>query len=158
MYQKRDADALPYFAKALQLNPRMYNAYLYMGIAFRRLGRDAESRVALQRGLELAEMDMASNPRSGYVRSFLAYFAASLGNRNRAESEAAQALQLSPEDMDARWTTILTYEALGRRGATLSVLGTSPAGLLHEVSRWPDLADLHQDRRFSQLLASRPIR
>ncbi len=158
MYEGHDAEALSYFAQSLQLNPRMYNAYLYMGIAYRRLGRHAESRAALQRGLDLAEMEMARNPRSGYVRSFLAYFAASLGNRNRAESEAAQALQLSPQDMDARWTTILTYEALGQRDATLSVLGTSPAGLLHEVSRWPDLADLHEDRRFSQLLASRPIR
>jgi len=158
MYQKQDADALPYFARALQVNPRMYAACMYLGIAYRRLGRSAEARAALQRGLDLAEVDMGRNPRSGYVRSFLAYFAASLGNRNRAESEAAQALQLSPDDTDARWTAILTYEALGRRDSTLSVIGTSPAGLLHELSRWPDLADLHEDRRFSQLLASRPIR
>ena len=34
------------------------------------------------------------------------------------------------------------HEALGRREDTLSVLRGSPRGMLAEVSRYPDLADL----------------
>ena len=103
-------------------------------------------------------MEMAKNPRDGYVRSFLAYLCARTGDRRRAESEIAQALQLSPNDADTRWMAALTYEALGRRDATLGVLAASPSELLADLSRWPDVADLHKDSRFLDLLVSHGVR
>jgi tetratricopeptide (TPR) repeat protein len=106
----------------------------------------------------MAEAEMARNPRNGYVRAFLGYFAAALGDRRRAESEIAQALRLFPNDADTRWRAVLSYEALGLRDKTLEVLSTSTAEQLGDVNRWPDLADLHRNRRFLELLASKQVK
>ncbi len=158
MYQSRDQDAIPYFLRAIELSPDRYLSWMDLGICYRRTDRPAEAAKANQRGLELAEVEMAKNPRDGYVRSFLAYLCARTGDRRRAESEIAQALQLSPNDADTRWMAALTDEALGRRNETLGVLAASPSELLSDLSRWPDVADLHKDSRFLDLLVSHGVR
>ena len=155
MYQGRDQDAITCFLRALTLDhPWKYMAWLDLGIAYRRMNLKSESEKANRRGLELVEGEMARNPRDGSVRSFLAYLCASLGDRTRAESEIAQALQLSPTDANTRWMAALTYEALGQRDATLAVLTGASSELIADLSRWPDVADLHKDPRFLQMVAS----
>jgi Flp pilus assembly protein TadD len=154
MYQGRDHDAIPYLLRALSVGPERYLLWMNVGIAYRRVNLTAESERANRRGLELAEAEMRKNPRSGYVRSFLAYLCARLGDRRRAESEIAQALQLSPNDADVRWASATTYEALGRRDDTLAILSACSHEELAIMSRFPDLADLDRDPRFIQLLAS----
>jgi eukaryotic-like serine/threonine-protein kinase len=155
MYQKRDAQAIPLMIRALALGPQLYLWWMDLGNAYRRVGRKSDAKRSYSRGLDLAEADMAKNPRIGVVRAGLAYLCAQLGDRRRAEFEIAQALQQSP-DADTRWMAVTTYEALGHRDDTLSVLATSPSGVIADISRWPDVADLHKDSRFIQLLASHP--
>jgi Flp pilus assembly protein TadD len=108
-------------------------------------------------GLQAAEIETAKNPRKGQVRSFLAYFCATLGERGRAGSEIAQALQLSPNSADTQWMAVLTYESLGRREDALAVLSTSSSEMLADMDRWPDLAYLRQDSRFKELLTSHGV-
>ncbi len=158
MYQAKDQEAIPYISRALNRWPERPLWWVNLGIAYRRLNLTAESELANRRGLELAEAELRMNPRSGYVRSYLAYLCARLGDHGRAESEIAQALQLSPQDVDTRWFAAKTYEALGRREDTLAVLDASPESVLVEASRYPDLADLQKDSRFLQMLASRRIK
>jgi tetratricopeptide (TPR) repeat protein len=158
MYQGRDQDAIPYLLRALRVGPERYLWWMNLGIAYRRVNLTAESERANRSGLELAEAEMRKNPRRGYVRSFLAYLSARLGDRRRAESEVAQALQVSPNDADVRWMVVMTYEALGRREDTLAILSASPYEVLADLNRYPDLADLHKDSRFVQLLASHQVR
>ncbi|HEY1947768.1 MAG TPA: protein kinase [Bryobacteraceae bacterium] len=155
MYQKRDAQAVPVIVRALALGPERYLWWLDLGTAYRRVGRKSDAKSSYSRGLELAELEMAKNPRDGVVRAGLAYLCTQLGDRGRAESEIAQALQQSPE-ADARFLAALTYEALGRRNDAISILAASARGVIADVSRWPDVADLHKDSRFIQLLASHP--
>jgi tetratricopeptide (TPR) repeat protein len=157
MHQSKESEAIQYFWRALQLNPDRYLSWMDLGICYRRLHRKTEAEQANRRGLQAAEAELAKNARSGYIRSFLAYLSASLGDSHRAESEIAQALQLSPNNIDVRWMAVLTYEALGRRNDALALLTTSSAEFVADIGRWPDLADLHQDARFIQLLASRPV-
>jgi hypothetical protein len=121
-----------------------------LGTAYRRLHLITESERANRRGLELAEIEMRRNPKSGYVRACLSYMSASLGDRRRAESDIAQALQLSPADADTRRMAVRTYELLGRREDALNVLRGSPADVLFDVSRYPDLAGLRRDSRFNE--------
>ena len=101
---------------------------------------------------------MARDPRNGAARAEMAYICARLGDSRRAESEAAQALRFSPNDKDTRWMGAVTYEALGLRESSLAVLGSSPGamlpGLLAELSRYPEVADLSKDSRFLQLRAA----
>ena len=152
MYQGREQEAVKYFSRALSWWPEEYLLWMNLGQAYRRLNLRAEAERANRRALELVEAAMAKNPRSGYVRACLAYLCAWLGERRRAESEIAQALQLSPNDHDARRMAVKTYEALGRREDSLAVLSASPPDVRADVGRYPDLADLHRDPRFQAML------
>lgn len=152
MYQGRDQEAIAYFSRTLRRNPDRYLSWMYLGIAYRRTNRTAESGDANRRGRDAAEAEMARNPRDGYVRSIRGYFAAALGDRVRSESETAQALSLAPDNAETRWIAILTYEALGEREASLAVLSRSSRPQLMDITRWPDVADLGQDPRLLHLL------
>jgi tetratricopeptide (TPR) repeat protein len=152
MYQGRDEEAIPYISRALARWPETYLWWMHLGTSYKRMNLLAESDKANRRGLYLAEKEMMQDPRNGRIRSYLAYLSAALKDRSRAESEIAQALQLSPDDGDTRWMAVLTYEALGQREATLALLSASPGELVADLSRWPVVADLHKDSRFQQLL------
>ncbi|HUA19839.1 MAG TPA: protein kinase [Bryobacteraceae bacterium] len=156
MYEGKDQEAVSYITQALSQGSQRYLWWMNLGIAYRRLNLAAKAEQADRRGLELAEKEMAHDPRNGLIRADLAYLCARLGEEQRAESEIAQALQLSPNDADTRWAAAITYEALGQRENTLAVLSASPPGVLADLSRWPDVADLHRDPRFLELLASHP--
>lgn len=158
MFEGRDSEALPNFVRALSLGTEKYLWWMNLGTAYRRVGFPADAERANRRGLALAEAEMIKNPRSGFVRSHLAYLCARLGDRRRAESEIAQAMQQSPSDADTLWMAAVTYEALGRRDQTLSVLAGSPVGVLADLSRWPDVADMRRDSRFLELLTSHGIK
>lgn len=161
MYEGRDRDAVPFLERASTLElpaggTRKYTPLMYLGIALRRLGLPGSALQANRQALLMAERDLL-NPRDGYARSFVAYFDAALGDRNRAESEITQALGLSSMS-EVRWNAVLAYEALQLRDKTISLLSTSTTEQLADVSRWPDLADLHQDPRFLQLLAAHSVK
>jgi len=57
--------AIEDFRKAVQLNPKSADAYLWLGIALRKAGRNAEAREALRKSLEL-------NPRRLWTKQQLA--------------------------------------------------------------------------------------
>ena len=158
MYERKEQEAVPQFLRALNLNPKRYLSWMNLAICYRRTNRAAESEAANRKGLAAAEKEMAQNPRSGYVRSVLAYLCARLGDRTRAESEIAQAVRLSPNDSNTQWVAATTYAALGQGDTLLSLLGAAPKEVLEDFNRWPDAADIFRDPRYRQLLTSRQIR
>jgi len=153
--QGRNAEAIENIKRALDLGPESYLRWANLGTAYRRARLVSQSQLAYRRGLELAEEQLRKNPRDARGRSVLAYLCAQLGERQRSESEIGQAVQQSPNDADTVWWAALTYETLGRRSETLSVLAAMPRGPLAQLSHWPDVAELLQDSRFLQLLAAR---
>ncbi|HEV2198257.1 MAG TPA: protein kinase [Bryobacteraceae bacterium] len=158
MYERREPEAIPLLLHALMLTPNSYVIWADLSLCYRRMNRPAEAAQAARRGLVAVQAEIASNPRNGYVRAYLAYLAAINGDRSRAESEAAQALQLAPDLSDAKWMAVLTYEAMGRRDASLAVLASAPTAMLQDLSRWPDVADLSKDSRFVNLLIARGVK
>jgi Flp pilus assembly protein TadD len=154
MYQGKDREAIPYIIRGLELEAERYMSWMNLGTAYRRIGLHSESQQAYRRGLDLAEAELATNPRDGSARACLAYLCARVGEKRRAESELVQALQQAPDDAETRFRVALTYEALHRRNDTLTVLAASPPGVIADVSRWPDVSDLSRDFRFVKLLAS----
>ena len=157
MYQGKDSAAIPYFSRALSRWPERPVLWKELGTAYRRTNQMAQSDWAMRRGLQLAEKDLTRDSRDGNTRAQLAYLCARLGDRQRAESEAAQALLFSPNDANTRFVVAETYEAVGDRDKTIEVVSGSPDGVLGDLSRWPDLAELHKDPRFLSLLASHHI-
>lgn len=153
MYQAKDEEAIPLLKRALAQSADQYLWWIILADADRRVHSPNDSARAYRLALELAEKEVAANPRDGVVRSRLAYLCARLGARARAASEIAQGLQLSPNSTMTRGMAVWTYEALGRREDALRVLESSPAEVVTLAGRWPDLAELQKDSRFQQLEA-----
>lgn len=157
MYQRKEAEAIPEFLRALSLNPNRYLSWMDLAICYRRTNHPAESAAANRKALAEVEKELARNPRSSYARSVLAYLSARLGDRTRAESEAAQAVLLSPNDAETLLVAALTYAALGRKDSMMALLARAPKAVIADFNRWPDVADFTQDPAFKQLLTSQQI-
>ena len=134
-------------------DPKNYEYWLIQGDADYKLGHLPNARTAFQKGMDLALAKMARDPEPGYTHAFVAYFAARLGERVRAEQEIKQALELSAGDERIISRAVLTYEALGERDRTIEVLSLATPRFLYELNRQPDLPDLRDDPRFQQLLS-----
>ncbi|HTS49503.1 MAG TPA: protein kinase [Bryobacteraceae bacterium] len=158
LYEHRPQEAIPYLLRALAHFPEQCLWWTNLGIAYQLANRDADAQRAFRRGLELSEKEITENPRDGLVRSRLAYLCAKLRDSNRAESEIAQALQVSPDDAPTRDMAVKTYDALGERSKALAILVGSPDQVLADVRLDADLAGLQNDPQFQQLLASRQIK
>jgi tetratricopeptide (TPR) repeat protein len=152
-YQKRDSEAAEYFERAVAMEPSDYVTIENLGDSYRRLGRMPAARIAYRKALNLALMDLAENPSQGDPRGFVAYCAARLGDRRRAEAEIGQALRSSPGAKTVIENAVFTYEALGLRDRAIAVLSNATPDLLHELERHSDLAELCQDPRFVELVA-----
>jgi tetratricopeptide (TPR) repeat protein len=157
MYERREQEAIPFFKRALAIDPNEFIALRDLGTCYRRLNRPQEAEQANRDGLQAAEAAKRLNPRRGNARAMLAYFHSQLGQPQAADSEISQALTFSPDGFGVRWVAALTYEALAKRDATLSLLTSAPRELLGDLNRWPDLAGLQSDPRFIQLLISNHV-
>jgi tetratricopeptide (TPR) repeat protein len=157
MYQGKDREAISCYLRALALGPETDLLRTELANSYYRAGLWSQAREEFRRALALAEKELVRDPRNGRRRSNLAYLYSRLGDPRRAASEAAQALQLSPDDKDTRLTVAETYEVLGWRDSTLDFLASWPPSLLGQLNRYPGVADLRKDPRFLQLLASHHI-
>ena len=162
MHEGNDSEAITHYLRALALGPdNDYLLWLNLGISRHRAGFTNDAQAAFRRGLGFAEDEVQRDPHNGRTRAYFAYLCARLADAHRAESEVAQALQFSPNDKVTRLTAAETYEVLGLRESTLELLRSSPQsmlpGLLAELSRFPDVADLRKDSRFLQLMASNHV-
>jgi serine/threonine-protein kinase len=151
--EHHDDEAIVYSKQAVELSPNDYLYRLNLADSYRRLGRTVQAQTEYRKALESSRSELKQNPKSGYVRCFVAYFSARLGDRHRAEDEIAQALQSSPGNARVILRAVLTYDLLGRRQEAMSILSSAPAELLREIDRDPDLADFTRDLRFKRLVA-----
>jgi tetratricopeptide (TPR) repeat protein len=152
-YEKRDADAVTYYTRAVRLDPGDYLYWANLGDSNRRTGHLADATEAYRKGMDLALVELKDNPRLGLTRAYVASFAARLGDLKRGQDEIRQALQLSPGDNKVIRLAVLTYEALGQRDHAIQVLSGATPELFQELDRQPDLADFRQDIRFKQVVA-----
>jgi adenylate cyclase len=157
-YQHRDAEAVEYYKKALDIKappirPSSKIIYLLnLGDAYRRLGRLEEAKVADGEALKLALLELEKDPQSGDKRAFVGYLEATLGHRERANSEISQALQQSPGNKYVIQRAFLTYLLLGEIDLALEVLNRLSADLVRELDRHPDVAGFRQDPRFRKIV------
>ena len=150
-----DSSAKAMLAELVLANdPKTYQHWLTEGDADYKSGHLPDAREAYQKGIDLASAELAANPQKGNTHAFVAYFAARLGDKTRAEQEAKQALKLSPDDDKVMRRVVLTYEALGERERAIQALSGASPQVLYALDRQPDLADFRQDLRFQQLIAA----
>ena len=150
--QEHYDESLRYFERAVAIDQPTAIRYANLGDGYRHLGRAGEAAAAYRKAMDLAEADVARNPRQALSRVFLGMAAAQLGDRRRAEAELSQSLALDRDDATVMRQAVIGYEALGQRDAALAILSRAPGKVLKELSTQPDLKDLQRDRRFKDLL------
>ena len=154
-YQNRDAEAIVYYRKALDVDPDNDIILLNLGDSCRRVGRNAEARAYYERGADVVFAALGNNPRDNETRAYAGYLAARLGDVRRGRQETDQALQMAAADTVVIRRAVLTYEMLGERERALAIAETATADLLRELDRHPDLADFRRDPRFQELKTKR---
>lgn len=150
--QGRDAEAVDLYSRSLPLNPNEYICLMNLGDSSRRLGRAQDADSYYRRGMSIVSAELSQNPRDGFLRVYLGYFAGRLGDRARSTQEIQQALQLSPNDNRVLRRAVLTYEMLGDREKALKSASRVTEHVLRELDRHPDLAALRRDPRFRDLI------
>jgi serine/threonine protein kinase/tetratricopeptide (TPR) repeat protein len=158
----KNQEAIYCFRRALDIGPASGLLWLNLGLAYSREHRDRDARSAFFGGQAFELKGLAGNSRHPLERARLAYFAARLGDSQQAESEIAQALQSLRDDAEVSLLALLTFEALGHREQSLSLLTGSPSILLRsivvQVNRYPELAELRHEPRYLTLIDSNHIR
>src|SRR6185436_232784 len=114
-YQKRDAEALVLYKRALDLDPRNYIILMNLGDSSRREGLGEKAAAYYRQGGDLASAELQNDPKNGRTRAIFGYFAGQLGDHSRSEQEIEQALQFAPHDKIVRRLAIVAYEMRGRR-------------------------------------------
>jgi tetratricopeptide (TPR) repeat protein len=150
----RYENAIPFLERAINVGSASDLAYLNLGSAYRLANYPEKAQEAYRKAASLAREGLAQNLNNGLVRSHLAYVSARLGDRQDAEYEADQAWQLAPGSVDVAQNLVMAYEALNERQRTLDFVSKAPEEALRRVKYdgQADLADLHNDPRFQQLL------
>jgi tetratricopeptide (TPR) repeat protein len=148
------SEAIPFFERMVQIDPETDLGWVNLGTGYRLANQPRKAKKAYEKGADLARAQLGSNFNDGTVRSHLAYLYAWLGDRREAEYEAGQSLQLAGGSVDAAFFVVLTYEALNERERSLDLASRAPPELLRylKYDAQPDLAGLHKDSRFQQLI------
>ena len=118
--------------------------------------------------IDLAQREIAVNPRDGQLHSKIATWWAALGARKEAASEIERAVETAPGDGLVHFNAALVYEQLGQRARALDALraavraGYPPA----EIRKTRLLINLRGDPRYPSVvnpgksapITTRPIR
>jgi tetratricopeptide (TPR) repeat protein len=150
--EERYREAAPFFEESIASGPLSSIQYRDLGDVYRHLGRKAEAADAYRSAARLAEEELTRNPRDADPRIQLALVSAFLGDGQRAQAEAAQALAMEPDNAIVIREAAIMYEVLGQRESTLRLLQNAPKRLLEELSRHPDVKALQKDPRFLEML------
>jgi serine/threonine protein kinase/tetratricopeptide (TPR) repeat protein len=138
-------EATAAYEKAVQLAPRatqivgnLARSYAYTP------GCSEKSRAGYQQAVRLALAELQFNSRNIVVRSSLAAFYASLGDKKKALEEIAQARKEAPKDFFVLRKCVLVYELAGQRGQALDALRELVwnGGALEDLDTDPAVAGL----------------
>jgi Flp pilus assembly protein TadD len=148
-FKKRDEEAIPIMKRGLEAGVvDDVTIRLNLANALRRTGRIAEARQNYQHANDLARAALLLNPRDAVSRARLAYSMVQLGTPALAADEALQAVKLAGSDYYTLYWTIMTLDALGRRGDAYPLLANASRQQLRDLRRQPDLTDFANDPRF----------
>jgi tetratricopeptide (TPR) repeat protein len=156
--QERYAQAARFFEESVASGSPSAIRYKDLGDVYRHLGRNREATKAYRSARDMAQDEVARNPRDAHSRVLLALISALLGDAPVARFEASQALSFEPENTTVMREAVFMYEVLHQREESLRVMRRAPRWLLGELNRQPDLKDLQQDTRFQELIQNQVTR
>ncbi len=136
--------------KAIELDPKNYQAYEDLGAAYSWSGTNHDKAVrAYRKAIELEEADHAKRQQPGRVASLADNYAA-VGDAKRGLVLARQALALDPNDPTVNYKAGEAFELLGQREAAIPLIAKAVANGydVYEFEHSPELAALRSDPKF----------
>jgi serine/threonine protein kinase/Flp pilus assembly protein TadD len=143
--------------KALEAAGDDYNTYIPFDNALQRLGRVEEANRVKERSLRALEMHLERVPEDVRARILLAATLASFGREAEAVRALEMGIALRPNDPNILYNAACTYGVLQRKAEALSMLRRAKMSgftTLEWATRDPDLACLHDDPEFKELIRS----
>jgi non-specific serine/threonine protein kinase len=141
--------------EAIAHSAENYNIWVPIRNACRALGRVDESRILVQRELQVFTRQVERVPEDARARVLLAGDYADLGRVAEAEREVQLALNLRPGDGVLLYNAGCVFCRLGKRAEALGALTDSVNAGFYPHTAWartdPDLAVLHGDPQFEAL-------
>jgi len=108
-YEGQYLEAITHYQRAIALAPNDYLSWLNMGDNYRRRQQPEQARKAYKRAFALTRQEVSRNPQDAYVRAFVAYLLARLGQNVQSDYEISQSLQTRPADAQVLRVAALTY-------------------------------------------------
>jgi serine/threonine protein kinase/predicted Zn-dependent protease len=157
LHEKGDAAAIPFFKRAIELDPRFAAAYAALGLSYSNLGEPALGSQNLERAYELR--DRVSERERFRISAY--YFARVTGELEKAIETYGLWARTYPLDDSPRGNTAVDYCYLGQYGRaeeeTLEQLRLNPdssAGYSNLVNLYTQLNRLDEAKvRYQQALA-----
>lgn len=153
-YQGDYTQAAVQFRRAINMAPERSDFWGNLADAYRwNPAQAAQAPETYRRAIELANRQVAVNPRDGQLHSQLATWWMALGDRKQAAREIASALQLAPRDGDVQFDAAVVYEQSGQRDRALRAAAVALAAgyPADEFRRAPTLKAFCQDPRYQRL-------
>jgi adenylate cyclase len=162
-YERRFADAIPYYEKAASL---MESDYLAAGIlisCYKAVGDKEGVRRCAHRALARAEKIVALEPDNGSATGFAVLALAALGEAERAKEWAERALLLDPDNLNLRYNLACTLVVeLREFDAALDLLAPAFEKLrleaVNSAKTDPDLDLIREHPRFKAMVAAAEAR
>ena len=143
--------------RAVEANGNDYNMYIPFVNALESLGRKEEARRLRDLERRVLEQQLEQVPEDVRARILLSSEYAWLGKQDDAIRELQKAVALRPNDSNILYNAACTYGVMGKKAEALDLLRKAEASgytNLDWAVRDPDLACLHDDPEFKQLLAA----
>lgn len=117
-------------------------------------GNEAKAAEAYRKAIELAEKELSATPGDSRLHSSLAGFLAKAGFPDRARTEIAEALRLTPGDISVVLKSVVVFELSGARQQAIEALRDYARlkGPMDEIAKDPFLAGLRQDRGYADVI------
>jgi tetratricopeptide (TPR) repeat protein len=150
----RFAEAARAYEQAVEQDAGDYRVWRGLGLSYYWApGEKPKAREALSRAAELAEKQLAVNPKNALLLVELADCHAYLENAPRARELLKRALALAPDDVEVQYAAAAAYELLGERELALRWIRRAlDSGYpLARVEGDPGLAALRSDPGFPRI-------
>ena len=117
-------------------------------------GNEAKAAEAYRKAIELVEKELSATLGDSHLHSSLAGFLAKSGFPDRARTEIAEALRLTPGDISVVLKSVLVFELSGARPQAIEALRNYARlkGPMDEIAKDPFLAGLRQDRGYVDVI------
>jgi non-specific serine/threonine protein kinase len=143
--------------RAVEANGNDYNMYIPFVNSLESLGRREEARWLRDLERRVLEQQLEQVPEDVRARILLAAEYAWLGKQDDAIRELQKAVALRPNDSNILYNAACTYGVMNKKAEALDLLRRAEAAGYSNLDwavRDPDLACLHDDPEFKQLLAA----